>query len=75
MTNFEKIKQMSVEEMAEFISLVAIAAVQNFNIQIDVIKAQNIGNEKWSEYLEREVQKMNDISKINLVKEMGCDDG
>ena len=57
MTNFEKIKQMSVEEMAEFISLVAIAAVQNFNIQIDVIKAQNIGNEKWSEYLEREVQK------------------
>lgn len=56
MTNFEKIKQMSVEEMAEFISLVAIAAVQNFNIQIDVIKAQNIGNEKWSEYLEREVE-------------------
>lgn len=56
MTNFEKIKQMSVEEMAEFISLVAIAAVQNFNIQIDVIKAQNIGNEKWFEYLEREVK-------------------
>ena len=57
MTNFEKIKHMSVEEMAEFISLVAIAAVQNFDIQIDVIKAQNIGNEKWSEYLEREVRK------------------
>ena len=56
MTNFERIKQMSVEKMAEFISLVAIAAVQNFNIQIDVIKAQNIGNKKWSEYLEREVQ-------------------
>lgn len=57
MTNFERIKQMSVEEMAEFISLVAIAAVQNFDIRIDVIKAQNIGNEKWSEYLEREVRK------------------
>ena len=56
MTNFEKIKAMTVEEMAEFIFLVAIAAVQNFNIQIDVIKAQNIGNEKRSEYLEREVK-------------------
>ena len=64
MTNFEKIKQMSVEEMADFIMASCVCTVNNvfksagFHFEKNIIAHKSIvlAQKAWVDYLESEVQ-------------------